>query len=182
MRPAGRFGAKEIAGDDRTKPKSSFRSVRRLRPSPSDTLLQKVIFRVLTSRRGTRFDYTYYYPHPPSEGAKGVSLRSNNVRAHLSPDFPIHESISALDHQALDILTLPSSSASDAHDAFADYLSKTRNTICGRHPIGVLLGALSELERSSPDVAIRWVRYEQSSQCLDLADSSVSYASAFVVF
>lgn len=65
-----------------------------------------------------------------------------------------------------------------AHDQFSGYLSKTRNTICGRHPIGVLLGALGTGE----DAELNWVRYEQSSQCIDLKDSSVSYASAWVKF
>lgn len=58
----------------------------------------------------------------------------------------------------------------------------TKNTICGRHPIGVLLGALTALEQEDRAVTIKWVRYEQSSQCFNINDSSVSYASAYVVF
>jgi predicted class III extradiol MEMO1 family dioxygenase len=84
----------------------------------------------------------------------------------------------------MSILTVPPGSAEDAHDGFAAYLARTKNTICGRHPIGVLLGALSEIERSDADreVKMRWVRYEQSSKCFNVTDSSVSYASAYVVF
>lgn len=80
------------------------------------------------------------------------------------------------------ILTLPPSKASQAHRGFAEYIHRTRNTICGRHPIGVLLGALTELEKGGKSVEIKWVRYEQSSECVDVKDSSVSYASAYVKF
>jgi len=80
------------------------------------------------------------------------------------------------------ILTLPPSKASQAHLEFSEYLTRTKNTICGRHPIGVLLGALSELEKGDKLAEIKWVRYEQSSECLDISDSSVSYASAYVKF
>ncbi|KAJ7631041.1 MEMO1 family [Roridomyces roridus] len=117
---------------------------------------------------GTRFSYTYYYPAPDAPGVR-LSRGQN-------PELPIHKSISQLDHEGMDILTRP---PSEAHEAFADYLGRTKNTICGRHPIGVLLGALSALEKESE---LKWVRYEQSSACLTIRDSSVSYASAWVKF
>jgi len=79
----------------------------------------------------------------------------------------------------MDILTLPPSKASDAHDVFADYLKRTKNTICGRHPIGVLLGALAALEDKGV-ATMKWVRYAQSSAATGYRDSSVSYASAWV--
>jgi hypothetical protein len=77
-----------------------------------------------------------------------------------------------------------SKSPSTAHSLFASYLSFTKNSICGRHPIGVLLGALSTLEKEEEwkekGMRCEWVRYEQSSKVRELGDSSVSYASAFV--
>jgi predicted class III extradiol MEMO1 family dioxygenase len=85
----------------------------------------------------------------------------------------------------MDALALPGASptARAAHQAFAAYLARTKNTICGRHPIGVLLGALAELETTgSVKPRLQWVRYEQSSECETVKDSSVSYASAFVQF
>ena len=94
--------------------------------------------------------------------------------------YPIHESISALDHEAMTLLTLPT--ASDVHEKFTKYLDRTKNTICGRHPIGVLLGALAVVEQENRTPKIKWVRYEQSSHCLTIMDSSVSYASAYVTF
>ena len=82
----------------------------------------------------------------------------------------------------MDILTIPPKTAKDAHDAFAKYLERTKNTICGRHPIGVLFGAMAKLESENVKPKVRWVRYEQSSQCRNIRDSSVSYASAYVTF
>ena len=77
---------------------------------------------------------------------------------------------------------MPPFTASQAHHEFAQYLARTKNTICGRHPIGVLLGALTALEKEGKAPKVKWVRYEQSSQCMSVKDSSVSYASAFVTF
>ena len=68
--------------------------------------------------------------------------------------------------------------AKDA-EAFAAYLAETRNTICGRHPLGVFLRAL-ERSRGFRDRAIRFTRYEQSGRAEGYRDSSVSYASAVV--
>jgi len=129
---------------------------------------------------GTRFQYTFYYPESaPSELPGKILTRSNPP----SDDYPIYESITRLDHEAMDLLTMPPSTATDAHSLFTKYLSRTKNTICGRHPIGVLLGALSALEKNkSINVELCWVRYEQSSHCHSIRDSSVSYASAYVRF
>lgn len=82
----------------------------------------------------------------------------------------------------MELLTLPPFTAAQAHHEFADYLARTKNTICGRHPIGVLFGALTALEQEGKAPKLKWVRYEQSSQCFTIKDSSVSYASAFVTF
>ncbi|KAF4622838.1 hypothetical protein D9613_001848 [Agrocybe pediades] len=129
---------------------------------------------------GTRFQYTFYYPEPaPSDKAGIILSRSNGP----SDGHAIHESISRLDHEGMEALTMPPLTAEAAHSQFAKYLAQTKNTICGRHPIGILLGALSALEKSN-DIKpeLRWVRYEQSSHCHSIRDSSVSYASAYVRF
>jgi hypothetical protein len=130
--------------------------------------------------RGTRFSYTFYYPEAAPSDAAGVRLSRSNGP---SSTYPIYESITRLDHEAMDILTLPLSTATDAHSEFVKYLARTKNTICGRHPIGVLFGALSALEKDKgvkPE--LKWVRYEQSSHCQSIRDSSVSYASAYIRF
>ncbi|PFH54518.1 hypothetical protein AMATHDRAFT_88 [Amanita thiersii Skay4041] len=129
---------------------------------------------------GSRFSYTYYYPEPVPNESSLVRL-SRTVAP--SDSHPIHQSIRQLDHEAMDILTMPPSNAKEAHSHFAAYLSRTKNTICGRHPIGVLLGALAALEVANGlHAQLKFVRYEQSSACLTIRDSSVSYASAWIKF
>jgi len=131
---------------------------------------------------GTRFQYTYYYPKPPPSATPAIRLSRSDAKASIRSSHPIHQSISALDHEAMELLTLPPATACGAHNDFTDYLARTKNTICGRHPIGVLLGALSSLEKGGKAAKLTWVRYEQSSQCVTIQDSSVSYASAYVTF
>jgi AmmeMemoRadiSam system protein B len=63
------------------------------------------------------------------------------------------------------------------HQQFSQYLTRTKNTICGRHPIGVLLAAMESVDEP---LELRWVRYAQSSACMSVRDSSVSYASGYV--
>lgn len=72
------------------------------------------------------------------------------------------------------------SPAADSHVRFLEYLDRTSNTICGRKPIGVLLGMLSQVEKEGKKAKLQFVRYEQSSKCTSVTGSSVSYASAYV--
>ncbi|KAL1707359.1 MEMO1 family [Schizophyllum commune] len=127
---------------------------------------------------GTRFQYTFYYPSPSAESGLKLSRSEPPSQNH-----PIHESITRLDREAMDILTIPPGKASTAHPEFVRYLSRTKNTICGRHPIGVLFGAIAKLEETQgTEATVKWVRYEHSSECETLRDSSVSYASAWAKF
>ncbi|XP_078443545.1 ammeMemoRadiSam system protein B [Wolffia australiana] len=82
---------------------------------------------------------------------------------------PIHKSIEALDRMGMDII--------ETGDpiSFKRYLEEYDNTICGRHPISVFLHMI---KNSATRINIRFIRYEQSSQCKSMRDSSVSYASA----
>jgi len=99
---------------------------------------------------GQRFRYTYL----PSD----------------AKNEPISEGIRQLDEEAMQWIT-----GGDV-DAFHSYLKKTGNTICGRHPIGILLNALQELKVHGPRV--KFVHYAQSSKAKSVSDSSVSYAAA----
>jgi len=65
--------------------------------------------------------------------------------------------------------------------AFTDYLRKYSNTICGRHPIGVMLGAIKVLKDEGCNLNFKFLKYAQSSQCKDMHDSSVSYASGSLI-
>jgi MEMO1 family protein len=84
----------------------------------------------------------------------------------------IWQSIERLDREGMAVVE------SRSGDAFAEYIARTRNTVCGRFPIMVLLRAM---EKSCLDSSrIQFVHYEQSSKCKCRGDSSVSYASAHV--
>lgn len=71
-------------------------------------------------------------------------------------------------------------------NSFASYLKIYGNTICGRHPIGVLLAAVEHLNEQStrsensnkPKYLIKFLNYLQSSKCHHMYDSSVSYVAA----
>lgn len=94
--------------------------------------------------------------------------------------------------------------------AFSDYLKRYSNTICGRHPIGVmlqvneyftifclqffvffsllkllyllLLQAVNNLQCRGYRMSFKFLKYAQSSQCFNMSDSSVSYASGSLIF
>lgn len=84
----------------------------------------------------------------------------------------IWKNIERLDREGMDHVE------SCSRDSFTSYIGRTQNTICGRYPLAVLLSAIEA--KSAEDLAVRFVRYEQSSKCKNRADSSVSYASAHV--
>lgn len=101
---------------------------------------------------GTRFDYVRYEPS----------------------DGDIWQSIEKLDRQGMRCIE------SGCHHTYAEYQQNTENTVCGRHPIGVLMGAIAQLkETHSLNIETRFVKYDQSSKCRSMDDSSVSYASAW---
>jgi AmmeMemoRadiSam system protein B len=147
---------------------------------------------------GQRFGYTYYVPDAPQQtpplplsfnhlpqpptttseaesalaAVNGRSLRSNReLRAE------IYDSISAVD-----ITTMKAISTGSAKQ-FLQVLRTTGNTVCGRHPIGVIMAALEELAATTgAEVAkFHFVRYERSSDPDELSESSVSYVSAVAV-
>jgi len=91
--------------------------------------------------------------------------------------MPIHDYIQQMDHQGMDLIAL------QQPGAFADYLKRTSNTICGRHAISVWLRAIEairEKEGGHTDLTVEFVKYAQSSAVTSMNDSSVSYASAVV--
>lgn len=80
----------------------------------------------------------------------------------------IYQHIRELDHEGMNHIEM------QQPGGFAKYLKRTRNTICGRHPLGVWLQALQHAD----NITVKFVRYAQSSQVTSMRDSSVSYASA----
>ena len=88
-----------------------------------------------------------------------------------------------------------------SHSSFLQVLEETGNTVCGRHPIGIVMAALEEIrkgeelssgierekgkekgkEKEQGKFKFTFVRYERSSDVVSVGDSSVSYCSAFAV-
>jgi MEMO1 family protein len=158
---------------------------------------------------GSRFGYTYYAANAPSPALdpqklpNGLPEASSDGELHLQPsvnqgsalrsskDLPkqgpeIHESIAHIDRACMCAI------ATGSHDAFVRVLQSTGNTVCGRHPIGVFMAAVEELEKTAgaentaqetADLRrrFRFLRYERSSDVSSVRDSSVSYVSAVAV-
>lgn len=119
---------------------------------------------------GSRFRYTYYQM---PDSSSGTNLKSSS---RVASDYPIHESIAAVDKESMDAIE------SGSHKEFLQQLRDTGNTVCGRHPIGVFMAAVEHAEGLSEGQGrFKFVRYERSSLVEDISDSSVSYASAFAV-
>lgn len=122
---------------------------------------------------GTRFGYTYYQSTPSP--SSGIQLGSRDA---MPTNPTIHESIKMVDHLCMDAIE------TGGHQAFTGIISQTRNTVCGRHPIGVVMAALEAQKQQSSQAEMgrfKFVRYERSDLCRSLRDSSVSYASAYAV-
>lgn len=138
---------------------------------------------------GSRFRYTYYEPSSSAPGADNVASLEQNAYELKSRDPapttpPIFESIARVDMRCI--------CACEGGDPFKwwEVLERTNNTICGRHPIAVVMCGLEKLRKEkevqtpSQDPWLgrfKFVRYERSSDCVRVKDSSVSYASAFAV-
>ena len=124
---------------------------------------------------GSRFSYTYYLPTSATHPKEGRSLGKREAPS----DPPIYESIARLDEAAMQAIE------SGSHDAFLANLQDTGNTVCGRHPIGVVMAAIETLKQQGKyddeKGKFRFVRYERSSDVREARDSSVSYASALAV-
>ncbi|KAE8149359.1 MEMO1 family [Aspergillus avenaceus] len=151
---------------------------------------------------GSRFRYTYYVPQAPKPGPK-LPLSANSLpqpgdeisnveekielvsagqslqrRDRISSREPaIHESISAFD-----IATMAAITTGETAN-FLDTVQTTGNTVCGRHPIGVIMAAIERIagQVEGKKGKFHFVRYERSSDAVTVDDSSVSYVSAFAV-
>ncbi|KAL2823702.1 UPF0103-domain-containing protein [Aspergillus cavernicola] len=151
---------------------------------------------------GFRFRYTYYVPEAPKPGPRlplssdtlpqpeddigdlEAQIEAGSTGHHLqrrvrihSAEPAIHESISAFDISTMAAI------ATGKAEKFADSLETTGNTVCGRHPIGVIMAAIETAgkQQEGEKGKFHFTRYERSSDITDVNDSSVSYVSAFAV-
>lgn len=120
---------------------------------------------------GSRFRYTLYrQPGNPSVNLTASSKPSST--------YPIHESIKAVDFDCM------GACESGSHHVWLETLEDTSNTVCGRHPIGVMMAAIEVVRKQEGKQGaggFKFVRYERSSEVKRVSESSVSYASAFAV-
>merc|ERR1711988_374708 len=115
----------------------------------------------------------------------------------------VHQFIRWSDHEGIKVFE------NQDLEGWYTYMNRYKNTICGRHPIGILLHllALSQdiegqkqileatlstgkcIEASSsskisckqqPFFSVKLLKYSQSSECISRNDSSVSYVAAAV--
>ncbi|PHH83293.1 hypothetical protein CDD82_2473 [Ophiocordyceps australis] len=120
---------------------------------------------------GQHFRYMVY-------AAKGDISRLTKLRANDGAPTgpPIHETIRLLDETAMEAV------GSGKHDALAENLRVTNNTVCGRHPIGVMMAGLELLAaEGSGESKCRFhvVQYDRSNLVQTPGDYSVSYVSAY---
>ncbi len=123
---------------------------------------------------GLRFQYTYYIPDL-ADVDRGITLRAADRHTPTHPTLAA--SIAAVDRTTLDAIE------AGHHAEYLRHLRATGNTVCGRHPIGVVLAAREALARDrqidGDESTFRFIQYARSSECRTVLDSSVSYASGF---
>ncbi|KAJ1916317.1 hypothetical protein H4219_003845 [Mycoemilia scoparia] len=140
---------------------------------------------------GSRFRFTAYSSDEDNP-CKSIVKLDYSYQTNSDLPIPIWKSIENLDKEGM------SSIETIVHKDFDAYLKKSKNTICGRHPIGVLLGAVNKLfditlppplsnsantKQTIPgQPSLGFVKYAQSSKVQDTRDSSVSYALGFLTF
>ncbi|KAJ3392431.1 hypothetical protein HDU84_004137 [Entophlyctis sp. JEL0112] len=85
-----------------------------------------------------------------------------------SADIPIHRHIESLDREGMGLIERMDCAG------FGTYLARTKNTICGRHPIALLLQTLSVArERGATVYRMEFTQYAQSSKVVSPRDSSM---------
>ncbi|KAF4441312.1 hypothetical protein FACUT_2814 [Fusarium acutatum] len=91
---------------------------------------------------------------------------------------PIYETIRVIDEAAMDAVK------SGSHDAFLASLKQTRNTVCGRHPIGVVMAALEFIRQEDAfqdKGRFNIIKYDRSNLVEYPNDMSVSYVSGYAI-
>lgn len=138
---------------------------------------------------GSRFNYRPEFHDglirdidaPKSHGVKRevLEVRPDWNKLVEDPEGPeIHEVIKVLDQMAMDAVE------SGAHSEFYKVIHDTHNTVCGRHPIGVMMAALEALVNEGLEEGkgkFKFVQYQRSNLVKKHYDFSVSYASAYAV-
>ncbi|KAK4124240.1 UPF0103-domain-containing protein [Parathielavia appendiculata] len=118
-------------------------------------------------------------PKASGAGYESLPVTPNSTKMVENPAKPqTHEVIAVLDQMAMDAVE------SGAHSEFYKVIRETHNTVCGRHPIGVMMAALEAVAEDGSEKGkgkFSFVQYQRSSLVKEDWDSSVSYASAYAI-
>ena len=146
---------------------------------------------------GERFNYTPYdqrqgeiFQYIEALDRQGMAL----IEAQNAPGFAAYQREVRAQCNPREASTCPCALVQFPHATRRLYLDSTSlpapitalccsqfsNTICGRHPIAVLLHSLAACAEAQHKHKLTFVRYAQSSPCRSMDDSSVSYASAVI--
>jgi AmmeMemoRadiSam system protein B len=121
-------------------------------------------------------------PDTPPVNGKRVRLTDVRFKVENVTKTPehghIHECIKNVDYVAIQAVE------SGVHAKFVDVLDRTGNTVCGQHPIGVIMAALEILrgqELEDGKGMFKFVQYQRSNLVQRRQDMSVSYCAAYAV-
>ena len=127
---------------------------------------------------GFRFRYSRYLTNEMGRTDRGIDINPRQFPEYL-PDPLIWQSIAMLDNRSMDAIRTGS------HAAFLEDLRLSGNTVCGRHPIAVVLCAIEELRRqrkvAEDGGKFEFIRYERSEDITKVSESSVSYVAGYAV-
>lgn len=125
------------------------------------------------------------YGHSPASDLShvdlgfGVKPQTSETEDKDAAPPPLHEIIKKLDEMAMGAIE------SGSQENFHLVISRTRNTVCGSHPIGVVMAALEAVtgEEGFADGKgkFKFIQYQRSGLVVDKKDYSVSYAAAYAV-
>ncbi|KAK3322061.1 MEMO1 family [Apodospora peruviana] len=138
---------------------------------------------------GSNYDYSPQYIDGvlKNPGHKSPSIIKPNgttnadVEEPEEPEVsppPYHEIIKKLDEIAMDAVE------TGVHGNFHRCIKVTGNTVCGSHPIGVVMAALEALKAEGLEDGkgkFKFIQYQRSGLVVDKDDFSVSYAAAYAV-
>ena len=131
---------------------------------------------------GLNFDYA---PYSPTGRLHDLALLKPGQKL---TDASVEDTIEAMDMHAISAI------CDGSHNGFRESLALTKNTVCGRHPIGVILAAMEEAARLEQAAGknvdydrfrFKLTQYMTSGRAKppisDCDGHSVSYAAAYAV-